>query len=64
MAYYALTTVVIVGYGDVTPGTNMERLGDDHHGVRLPPMLPGWLSQLGRPPRCKGSLLPGELLLC
>ena len=27
MAYYALTTVVTVGYGDVTPGTNMERLG-------------------------------------
>ena len=27
MAYYTLTTVVTVGYGDITPGTNMERLG-------------------------------------
>ena len=27
MAYYTLTTVVTVGYGDITPGPNMERLG-------------------------------------
>ena len=27
MAYYALTTLVTIGFGDLVPGTNMERVG-------------------------------------